>query len=204
MTITAITAQVKNPTRCNIYLDGVFYCGLELETVMKHRLKAGMETEKEFLDEIQAESETLKAFDKALYFISRTKKTEKQVKDYLYNKGYTLPTVNAVMEKLLGYKFIDDEEYAASYVKDLSSKKGKRLLAAELKMKGVGDKAISAALENIDGEENAAKEIAAKYMRNKEPNKANIMKCYKHLLSKGFDYETAKKAVNYSDEDSAF
>jgi len=40
--ITAITPQKKDKTRCNIEVDGRFYCGMKLETVMQNRLKAGM------------------------------------------------------------------------------------------------------------------------------------------------------------------
>ncbi len=204
MTITQITAQVKNPTRCNIYLDGVFYCGLELETVMRNRLKVGMETEKEFLDKIQAESEVLKALDKALTFISRSKKTEKQVRDYLFGKGYTSVTVAEVLEKMRGYGFLDDEDYAVSYANEFSSKKGKKMIAYELKKRGVGEREIEAALSNVDGQEDAAREIAAKYMKNKERNKVNLQKCYKYLLSKGFDFDVARAATYSGDEDTAF
>ena len=99
--ITDIKPQVKTPTRCNIYLDNAFYCGLELETVMRYRLKIGTEIEKEKLDEIQADSEKSRAFDKALNFISRSKKTEKQVRDYLTTKGYLDKTIDGVIEKWL-------------------------------------------------------------------------------------------------------
>ena len=33
--ITDITPQVKDKERCNIYVDGRFYCGLKLETAIK-------------------------------------------------------------------------------------------------------------------------------------------------------------------------
>ena len=72
--ITDIKPQVKNPTRCNIYLDNAFYCGLELETIMKNRLKIGTEIAEERLNEIQTESESLRALDKALNFISLSRR----------------------------------------------------------------------------------------------------------------------------------
>jgi len=33
--ITSITAQSKDKRRCNVYVDGRFYCGLTLESVVK-------------------------------------------------------------------------------------------------------------------------------------------------------------------------
>lgn len=203
--ITDIKPQVKTPARCNIYLDNAFYCGLELETIMRHRLKIGTEIDENELDEIQAESESSRALDKALNFISRSQKTKKQVSDYLRKKGYTEPTVNAVLLKMTDYKFVDDESYAAEYTRSASKNKGKRLIALELKRKGVSDEDMAGALDNIDGEGEAAERIAEKYLRSKEKTRENAVKCYKYLLTKGFDYDTAKSAtdkiISYEDED---
>ena len=97
--ITDIKTQVKTPTRCNIYLDNAFYCGMELETIMRHRLKIGTEIDPEKLAEIQAESESIRALDKALNFISRSQKTKKQVKEYLEKKGYLSSVIDVVLDK---------------------------------------------------------------------------------------------------------
>lgn len=204
--ITDIKPQVKTPTRCNIYLDNVFYCGLELETVMRYCLKIGTEIERETLDEIQADSERARALDKALSFISRSKKTEKQVRDYLKTKGYTDKTTDEVIEKMASYSFIDDADYAADYAKSLSKTKGKRLIAMELKRKGVSDEDASAAIDDIGDELPAARAIAEKYSRSKEKTRENSLKCYKYLLSKGFSYETAKEATDeiFKNEDDNF
>lgn len=207
-TITDIKPQVKNPTRCNIYLDNSFYCGLELETVMRHRLKIGASVSPEDLDEIQAESETMRALDKALNFISRSQKTKKQVSDYLESKGYLEKTIEAVLDKMSAYKFVNDQNYAKDYAKSASKNKGKRLISLELKRKGVSIDDMSEALNDIDDETEteAATKIAEKYLKNKEKTRENAVKCYKYLLSKGFDYETAKEAADkiIKDEDDNF
>ncbi|MBO4323263.1 MAG: RecX family transcriptional regulator [Clostridia bacterium] len=200
--ITEIKAQVKTPTRCNIYLDGAYYCALELETVMKNRLKAGVDIEEEELDRLQAESETSRALDKTLNFISRSKKTKKQVQVYLKQKGYTDTTISKVLEKTDGYGFTDDSDYAKDYAKSYSLKKGKRLIEAELKSKGVSERDIDEALEGTS-EEEGAKLVAEKYLKNKPKERVTALKCYKYLLGKGFSYDTAKAAVEsiYGDED---
>lgn len=207
-TITDIKPQVKNPNRCNIYLDNSFYCGLELETVMLHRLKIGASVSPEDLDEIQAESETMRALDKALNFISRSQKTKKQVAEYLEGKGYLEKTIEAVLDKMSAYKFVNDQNYAKDYARSASKNKGKRLISFELKRKGVSDEDMSEALGDIDGETEAeaATKIAEKYLRSKEKTRENAVKCYKYLLSKGFDYETAKEAANkiIKDEEDNF
>ena len=194
--ITDIKPQVKNPTRCNVYLDNAFYCGLELETVMRYRLKAGDDIEKERLDEIQSDSETARAFDKALSFISLSKKTKNQVRDYLTKKGYTDKTIDRALEKMQSYAFIDDEDYARDYARSVSANKGKRLIALELKRKGVSDADASAALDELGDELPSATAVAENYAKNNEKTRENLLKCYKYLLSKGFSYDTAKQAAD--------
>ena len=77
--ITAITPQIKDKRRCNVYVDGRFYCGITLETAVKNRLKAGLTIDEKRLDELQSESEKSAALDKALTHISACAKTEKDV-----------------------------------------------------------------------------------------------------------------------------
>jgi regulatory protein len=173
---------------------------------MKYRLKIGLEIEEEKLDEIQCDSERLKATEKALNFLSNRAKTKKQVKEYLEKKGYTEKTVIAVMEKLIEYKYVSDENYAEDYVRVYSSKKGKRLIEMELKQKGVSDIDMRSALDSIENEEESALKIAEKYLKFKEKSKENLLKCYKYLLSKGFSFDTAKSAVERigADEDDLY
>ena len=104
------------------------------------------------------------------------------------------------------YSFIDDADYAADYAKSLSKAKGKRLIAMELKRKGVSDEDASAAIDDIGDELPAARAIAEKYSRSKEKTRENSLKCYKYLLSKGFSYETAKEATDeiFKNEDDNF
>ena len=78
--ITSITPQVKDKTRCNIYIDGRFCCGLTLETVVKNRLKVGKIVSESQLADMQLESEKNTALNKALSFLSATRKTEREVR----------------------------------------------------------------------------------------------------------------------------
>jgi len=196
--ITAITPQLKDKTRCNIFIDGRFYCGLTLETTIKYRLKAGQTVDPVFLSEIQLESEKNTALDKALTHLCATRKTEKQIRDFLSKKGYLPAVVEFVLEKMRGYNFLNDSEYAESYVEAQGAKKGERLIRMELKAKGVSEEEIDGALENLNEEtqEDAARKILEKYMRGKNADKETLSKAFRYLMSKGFTYETAKSALS--------
>lgn len=195
--ITAITPQVKDKTRCNIYIDGRFCCGLTLETVVKNRLKVGKIVSEQALAEMQMESEKNTALNKALGFLSATRKTEREVRSYLMKKGYLPEVANYVVGKLREYSFINDEEYAEAYTESAAKRKGGRRIRMELKGKGLSDEAIEGALTGLDPEREleTAKAILEKYMRGKSPDKESLQKAYRYLLGKGFDYETAKAAI---------
>lgn len=190
--ITDIKPPVKNKTRCSIFLDNAYYCGLELETVMRNRLKIGTEIDEDRLEEIQEESERSRALDKALGFIARSKKTEKQIEEYLAGKGYLPATIDYAKNKLKEYNFVSDSDYAEDYVGTYSRNKGKRLLKLELLHKGVSEKDMETALDNLNDESENAARVAGKYMRGKDRTRENAAKCYRYLVSKGFDYDTAK------------
>lgn len=196
--ITAITPQAKDKKRCNIFIDGRFCCGLTLETTVKNRLKVGQSISPENLSKMQLESEKAVALDKALTHVSASRKTEKQVRDFLRQKGYLSDVSDYVIEKMRGYNFLNDGEYAEAYVESVSAKKGGRLIRMELRAKGVSDEEIDGALEGLDQEteERAASEILKKYMRGKEGDKLTLQKAFRYLMGKGYDADVIKSALS--------
>lgn len=196
--ITAITPQIKDKTRCNIYVDGRFCCGLTLEATVKNRLKVGQIVTAERLAEIQLESEKNTAFDKALTHLSATRKTEKQIREYLSGKGYLPAVVDYAVEKLRSYNFLNDGEYAEAYVEFAAKRKGNRLIKMELRSKGISEREIDEALGTLSEEQEleSAKAILEKYMRGKTADQATLQKAYRYLMGKGFDYDAAKAALS--------
>ena len=45
------------------------------------------------------------------------------------------------------------------------------------------------------GEEEAAREVLAKYMRHKEGTRENYVRAFRHLMSRGFSADVAKDAL---------
>lgn len=199
-TITKLKPQVKNNKRVSVYLDGLYYCGLDLLTIMQNRLKVGQEIDENTLIEIQRESESHACFDSALNFISKSVKTEREIKDKLLSRGYIEEIVLEVLEKLRSYNFVNDKEYCEKYVSTYKNIKSKKLIKFELQKKGVNKLDVDETLQGIECEFDTAIKIAEKYVRNKEKNEKTFQKCYKYLLSKGFSYDDSlnatKKVIN--------
>ena len=193
MEITAITPQKHDAKRCNIEVDGRFFCGMQLLTVMEHRLKVGSIVTEEELSALQLAGEKQTALDKALIHISASMKTEKDVRDFLRRKGYLQEVSDYVVEKMKGYGYLDDEAYARAYAESAGKRKGSRLIRMELKRKGVPESALAALPER--DERGAAAEVLQKYLRGKEQDVKTLRKAYAHLISKGFDHDTARAAL---------
>ncbi len=193
--ITSIEQQQRDKTRCSVYIDGVFYCGLKIEVAVKYRLKQGMDIEKSRLDEIQLENEKLQATEQAMRHLSATIKTRKQMTDFLSSKGYTQLVIDYVIEKLESYGYIDDYAYCRAYANSVNGK-GKAAIRAALIQRGADRAAIDSVLDEITEDEEEILSVARKYMRGKLPTRENINKTIRYLMSRGYGYELAKTAAS--------
>lgn len=195
-TITKISLQNNDKNRVNLYLDGKFFCGLELETAVKNSLKVGTIIAEEKLEKIQQDSEKQTAYLKALKLISTRYKTQREVEKYLYDKGYLASIVYYVLSKLNEYHYIDDERYIQSYIASHKSSSGKLKLRQQLILKGVSENLIDSALSNDDFNQNdEILHLAEKYMKNKEKTKETYIKLFKYLMNKGFEFDEVKSVL---------
>ncbi|MCH5152484.1 MAG: RecX family transcriptional regulator [Clostridiales bacterium] len=197
--ITDMQIQKNNKTRANVYIDGEFSMALEMLTVMKLGLKIGQDVAEERLAEAVFDSEKSVAFEKAMGYLGRGMKTVKQMRDYLTKKAYSPEVVDYVIRRLKEYRYIDDEEYAKTYVEHNSSTKGERRLKQELVSKGI---ALSLAEEHsqLDSEQalTDANRLAQKYMRSKPCDVKTLQKLQRYLLSRGYGYDTVNAVLrNY-------
>lgn len=196
-TITALEPQKRKKDRVNLYIDGEFYCGLQLETALKLKLHVGTEIENNALLSAVQNSETLVAFEKCVDYLSRSMKTAKQIRDYLRKKGFSETVEERVVEKLKEYGYVNDELYARLYVEQNSSGKGKRRIKGELMRKGIYKETADEIAETVsdDKQTQGANALAEKYMRNKERTQRNLQKLYRFLLTRGFDFDLVKSIV---------
>ena len=99
-------------------------------------------------------------------------------------------------------KIAQDESKKEEYelAKKINMRATRKIM--ELKNKGLSDEAIDGALSSIDSdrEKETAKAVFEKYMRGKTADKPTLQKAYRHLLSKGFDYEVIKSIISFEED----
>ncbi len=174
-----------------LWVDGKFFCVINDFLILKYKLSSTVPNS-EKLEEIKNEAEVELGFNMAVDYVSSTSKSSKQVLDYLIKK-ISPKNANVVLEKLKGYRYVDDFEFAKNFVESKSATCGKNKLKLMLMQKGVDKAVIDDALANVESVYTAMK-VAEKYMRSKEVNKQNLEKLTRHLLSKGFTWDEISAA----------
>lgn len=137
-----------------------------------------------------------------LWLLGRSDKTRKELSDKLRFKGYPDEVIEAIINKLLEDRYINEENYTENFVRSRSEyrKQGKSAISSELRRKGIPDEIINEALESIssDDERENAKELVESKIhstRNLEAKK-RINRLVGMLARKGYGIGLAFEIVN--------
>lgn len=198
--VTDIKQNVKNKNKVSVFADGEFLCSVTAVSIAKHRVKVNDEIDETTLKKVLDESDRETAFQKAVDSICRGAKTQKQVEEFLFKKGFSSDAVQFVINKMKEYRYIDDGEFVKSYVSAYKNTKGKRRIEYELKLKGLAQEYIEQVESLLDSREDCIKNIAKKFMKNRQVDNSNLQKLFRHLANKGFDFELCRNCVkNFAD-----
>lgn len=192
--ISKIEAQ-KRKGRYNVYLDGKYAFPVAESVLIKYRLMRGMEVDNDLAAKISNDDQVAQAYGKMLNFLSHQLRTKKEVRQKLLVDNVPPEFVEPVMQKLRGQGYLDDLNYAQSYVRTVmrTDLKGPRVIRQKLRQKGVGEIDIDHALEqfNHQSQVDHAAELAQKLYRRyqKQPLRRQTEKVRQGLMTHGFDAE---------------
>lgn len=204
MKVTSIIKQKRNEDRYNIYIDNEFAFSANVEDVLKHPIKVDLEVTEDELQSLVDYCEGSKAFDYALNLLSRRDYTTSEIKKRLKDKEFSSNTIIKVLEKLRSYGMINDIRYIEKYVHDSQQIKryGIRKVLYNLESKGIEKSLLENVLQNEEIEFDNAYDLALKKLKllgNKGDKKLRI---YRHLISKGYEYDLIKKVLDRIFNDS--
>lgn len=200
MPIVTEIRQQKNKNRVNVYLDGVFGFGIDLDNLVLSEIKEGKEFAEEEIEKIIKKAELQKTWEKLLKFASLRPRSEKEIKVWLKRKKIHESLHEDLFNRLKHLDLMDDKKFAEWWVEQRITfkPKGKRALTVELRQKGIKKEIIEKVLSDspID-EEKMAKELLTKnsYKWEKLPSLKAKQKMSEFLLRKGFSWEIVKRMV---------
>ena len=109
---------------------------LHADAMLEYGIVLNSEIDAQVFINAVEKSEWLIACANAMNFVSRQLKTAKQLRTYLYKKGYSADTVNRLVDKMSSYNLISDETYAKMYTNSMQKSKSKSYIKNTLKQRG--------------------------------------------------------------------
>lgn len=195
--ITALTRQKRNRGRINVYLDGNFAFGLE--HIVAAWLRVGQEISDEKILKLQQEDCFEVAYKRAVNFLSYRPRTEYEIKLNLRKHKVDQDIQGKVIDRLQRGNLIDDARFAETWIENRSEHRprSRRMLASELRKRGVEIQVIDNALKEIDDNELAYR-AATKQSRKFQHLEKEVYrkKMFGFLSRRGFNYSDSLDAVN--------
>ena len=195
--ITALKVQKRNPNRVNVYLDGEFAFGLA--RVVAAWLQVGQVLTGEKIAALQAQDTREVAYQKALQLIALRPRSSVEVQQRLVRHGFDDVIIADTLARLQENRLLDDAAFARLWVENRSTfrPRGRRMLALELRQKGIAAEAIDDALDETTDEHSLALQAAGRYARRLQdldwPSFRTRLAAF--LGRRGFDYQTTAVVV---------
>ena len=212
--ITAIEVQKRSPNRVNIHLDGEFAFGLA--RIVAAWLRVGQELSEEKIEQLQADDSRERAFQQAMLFLSYRARSESEIRQNLRKHEIPEPVIEQTLERLRQDGLANDHQFAHAWVENRSTfrPRSRRLMAMELRQKGLNQEAVSSAVESLDDETLAYEAAQKRATRFKSLEWNEFRKKLSDFLARrGFSYaviapvvtriwnEAHKNEQHYEEED---
>ena len=197
MIVTKIEMQKHNKNKVSIFCDDEYSFSLNTETLLKNHISVGSKLKENIIENLINEDNALKALESASNYVAKGIKSRKQVRDFLKKKEYNTDVISQVISKLEEYNLIDDNTYINAFVHD-HKQYGTLKLKQLLLDKGISKQKLDEYFSEFESDLKSLQSLKDKYLKNKENNYENIVKCKKYLLSHGFSYEEINR-LEWSD-----
>jgi len=195
--ITSLKVQKKNPNRVSIYLDEEFAFGVSRIVAAWLHVGQGLSDEK--IAELQDQETKEAALQKALHLLSFRPQSEAEIRHKMRKGGFDPDVITKVLDRLRETGLVRDESFAREWVENRSAlrPRSRKMLAYELRQKGVAEEAIEQALETSSEDEHLAFQAATRYAH--KLTGVDWQEFHRRLMSflarRGFSYETTNTVV---------
>jgi regulatory protein len=209
--ITKISEQKRRANRRNIYLDGKFAFGCNLNVVAKFRLREGMNLSPDQIEKIQQGEVRQECFDQAIKHLQRRLHSRAELRIKLMRREYGDALIDSVLDDLARLGYVDDARFAKTKALAAAQHKqhGRRRAFMELRKAGVESNVAGRAVEDvyeITDSTALARQLAQKQaprLRKLDPLVAR-RRLVGMLQRRGFNYDEIRPVVDevlgYSDD----
>lgn len=197
MTVTKIEPLSK--TRYKVYLDGQFAFTLYKGELSRYHIAEESVIEDDIYDSLRL-IVIKRAKLRAMHLLSDMGRTESQLRTKLKQGGYVEDAVEAAIRYVKSFGYINDMEYARSFIDSRKDRKSKKELYAALLQKGVPAEIVEQVFEEADYGEKDSRQAIEALMRKRSynPETADVKEKQKmmgYLMRKGFSYQDVRNVL---------
>ena len=161
-------------------------------------------SEIEDIEKLRFESDFKRAKSRALWYLSRSDHSKKELMDKLIKGGFSKEASLLAIERMGEMGLVDDRVFAKRLYEQLvvSGSSSTREVTHKLKLKGISPEIIKEILEeNVFDETENIKLLIKKKYQNKLNSEEGVQKVFAALIRKGFSYSDVRRALKeYSAE----
>ncbi len=199
MKITGIEEQKRNTKKYNIYIDGEYHSSIDKEILKEVKLVEGMELKEDEFNEKLEIIQYKSALKSAFHMLARSSKTQNELKRKLREKQYPEKAINQVLDYLMAIGYINDENYAESFIGAMKNSAGtsSRSLYYKLAGKGIEGEVIEQKLQEagLDDYSSALRAAQKKLAGLKGDKKEKATKLLGFLYRKGFGTDVCRRII---------
>lgn len=197
-TITALKAQRhRRDGRVSVYLDGHFAFGLPLASALT--LRVGQFLSDEQIAALRAQAREEQVQQRALKLLAFRPRSVAELRQRLMRAGMAAEDVDHVVARLRAVGLLDDTAFAQSWAESRANARprSRRVVAWELRQKGVSEAEIEAALRAMPDDETLALRLAhARLPRLRALTPLERRRRLSQWLARrGFDYSTIENVL---------
>lgn len=198
MTVTKIEAVANTKTRYKVFLDEQFAFVLYKGELSRYHVTVGEDISSDIYQEIR-EAVLKRAKLRALHLLNDMGRTEMQLRQKLKQNEYTSDVIEETMKYVKSFGYVNDREYARSFILNRKNKKSRKELYILLSQKGLSEKILEEIFEEVY-DENSSKEAIKLLMEKKKfyPETATYaekQKIFAYLTRKGFSFEDIRQVI---------
>ncbi len=174
--------------RYRVYSEDCFLFALYSKELKQYHIAENIDLDDETICSIQQNLVFPHAKERSLYLLESRPYSTAMMRKKLRSNDYPPVVVDAVIDFLITYHYLDDMEYIRMYTEAYSSRKSKRQIKYELLGKGIEKNLIDTFFLNFDySEKEAFEPLFQRYIRGKDLEDHIVrQKIYRYFYAKGY------------------
>ncbi|MCI0890827.1 MAG: RecX family transcriptional regulator [Chloroflexi bacterium] len=194
-----VTNIERKRGRVRVFIDGEQALELSPNLAAERGIRPGRTVTSEELAELADEDARRRAMDTAFRLLAYGPRSVHELRNRLKRKSFEPEIIARTVDRLKELGYVDDEAFARFWTESRrsSSPRSARLLASELRLKGIAPQVANEATSAIADDE-AAYEAASGRLRSLRglQYKTFRERLGRFLTSRGFDYGVARETID--------